>query len=68
MVERHLFQQAQRCAKPLADRRAGVFVQYLLDERLTIEGGRRDRGVGIRSKVALIHPRHECREQLALAH
>jgi len=56
MVERHLFQQAQRCAKPLADRRAGVFVQYLLDERLTIEGGRRDRGVGIRSKVALIHP------------
>ena len=66
MVECHLLEQAQRCAKLLADRRCRVIVQNLFDEEIAIEGGRRDRGVGIRSKVAPIHTRHECGEQLAL--
>jgi hypothetical protein len=68
MVECHLSQEPQRCAKLYADRRYRVLVQDLLDYEIAIEGGRRDRGVGIRSKMALIHARHECGEQLALAY
>jgi hypothetical protein len=68
MVEGHLLEQRQCCAKLLADRRACVLSQNLLDEGLAVEGGRRDRGVGVRSKVALIHPRHECGEQFSLSH
>ena len=67
MVECHLLEQSQRCAKLFADRRGRVLVQNLLDEEIAVESGRRDRGVGIRSKVALIHARHECGEQLTLA-
>jgi hypothetical protein len=67
MVEGHLLEQPQRGAKPFADRRCRVFVQNLLDQETVVEGGRRDRGVGIRSKVALIQARHESGEQLALA-
>jgi hypothetical protein len=67
MVECHLLEQPQRCAKLFADRSCRVLVQNLLDEKIVVEGGRRDRGVGIRSKVALIHARHERSEQLALA-
>ena len=68
MVECHLLQQAQRGAKLVADRRTCVLIQDPLDEEIAFEGGRRDRGVGIRSKVTPIHPRHECGEQLALSH
>jgi hypothetical protein len=67
MVECHLLEQPQRCAKLFADRGCRVLVQNLLDEKIVVEGGRRDRGVGIRSKGALIHVRHERGEQLALA-
>ena len=66
MVECHFLEQGQRGAKLLADRRARVLVQDLLDEEIAIEGRRRDRGVGVRSKVAPVHPRHERGEQLAL--
>ena len=66
MIEGHLLEQRQCRAKLLADRRACVLIQNLLDEEIAVEGRRRDRGVGIRSKVAPVHPRHECGEQLAL--
>jgi hypothetical protein len=64
VVERHLLEQAERCAKLLVDWRRGVVVQNLLCQDIAFEGGRRDRGVGVRSKQALIQPRHECGEQL----
>jgi hypothetical protein len=67
MVESHLLEQPQSQAKLLADRRCRVIVQNLLDQQIAVKSGRRDRGVGVRSKVALIQARHECREQLALA-
>ena len=55
MVEGHLLEQTERGAKRLADRRCRVIVQNLLDERIAVERGGRDRGVSVRSKVALIH-------------
>jgi len=67
MVECHLLDQRQCCAELVADRRRRVIVQNLLDQGIALERGRRDRGVGIRSKVALIQPGHERGEQLALA-
>ena len=66
MVECHLLEQSERGAKRFANRRRVVVAQNLLDEDIAVEGGRRDRGMGIRSKVALIYARHECGEQLAL--
>jgi hypothetical protein len=51
VVERHLLEQAERRAERVADRRRPVVVQDLLDEVTALEGRRRDRGVGIRSKV-----------------
>ena len=68
MIECHLLEQPKCGAKPFADRRCRVLVQDLLNQETVVERGRRDRGVGIRSKVALIHARHECGEELALAH
>lgn len=67
MVECHLLNQRQCCAEFFADRRRRVVVQNLLDQGIAMESGRRDRGVGIRSKVALIQAGHERGEQLALA-
>ena len=68
MIEGHLLEQPQRGAKPFADRRCRVLVQDLLNQEIVVESGRRDRGMRIRSKVALIHARHERGKQLALAH
>jgi hypothetical protein len=67
VVERHLPEQAKRRPKRLANRRCRVVVQDLLNEVTIVEGGRRDRGVGVRSKVTLVEARHECGEELALA-
>ena len=67
MLERHFLEQPQDCAKPFADRRCRIVVQNLLDQETAVERGRRDRGVGVRSKMALIQTGHERREQLALA-
>jgi hypothetical protein len=44
-----------------------MLVEHLLDERITLERGRRDRGVGVGSKPTLIQARYERGEQLALA-
>jgi hypothetical protein len=67
VVQRHLLEQTQRGAKLLTDRRRGVVIQDLFDEDITFESGRRDRGVGVGSKVTPVHPRHECREQFTLS-
>jgi hypothetical protein len=54
VVERDLLEQAERRAELVADRRCRVVVQDLVDEVTVVEGGRRDRGVGIRSKGTLV--------------
>jgi hypothetical protein len=45
-----------------------VVVEYLLGQSGVVESGRRDRGVGIGSKMTLVQTRHERGEQLAFAH
>jgi hypothetical protein len=67
VIERHLLQQAERCSKALVDGRRRVVVQNLSRQGVVLEGGCRDRGMGIRSKLALIQARHEGGEQLTLA-
>jgi len=67
VIERHRLQKAQDAAQLLVDRRRCVILENLLDQTVIFERGRRDRGVGIRSKVTLVQPRHESREQLALS-
>jgi hypothetical protein len=38
MVECHLLEQAQRCAKLFANRRSCVLIQNLLDKEIAVEG------------------------------
>jgi hypothetical protein len=54
VVQRHFFEKAQHRSEFLAEWRRPVIVQDLLDERLVLQRGRRDRGVSVRSKVAVI--------------
>jgi hypothetical protein len=68
VIERHFLEQAQDRAKRFPDRRGRVIVEYLLDQAVAIESRRRDRGVSVGSKVTVIHPRHERREQLTISH
>jgi hypothetical protein len=68
VVERHLFKQAQGCTELRIDRSRPVIVQDRVGQRTASEGGRRDRGVSVRSKVALIQARDECGEKLAFTH
>jgi len=56
VVERHLGEETERGAQPLVDSRRGVVVEDLFRQAVILKRGRRDRGVGIRSKVALIQP------------
>jgi len=39
----------------------------LLGEAIVVKGGRRDRGVGVRSKGAFVQARDESRKQFTLA-
>jgi hypothetical protein len=52
--ESHFFEKAQHRTQPFVDWRAGIVVEDLLREVLVAKGGRRDRGVGVRSKGALV--------------
>jgi hypothetical protein len=54
VVERHFLEQVERGAKLPVDWSRRVVVQNLLREDIASERGRRDRGVGVRSKLALI--------------
>jgi hypothetical protein len=67
MVERHFLEQAERGAKPVVYWSGRVVVQHLLCQGIVPEGGRRDRGVGVCSKMTLIQTRDERRKQLAFA-
>jgi hypothetical protein len=64
--QRHLAQEAQGGLEFGINCRGLEIVEDLFRERF-IEGDRRDRGVGIRSKHALVEPRHEGSKQLAFA-
>jgi hypothetical protein len=46
----------QRLAQLVVDRRVRMLLEDPLDERLIVERGRRDRGVGVRSKTTGIEP------------
>ena len=65
--EGHLFKQTQHSTQSFVDRRAGIVLEDLLREVVVVKSGRRDRGVGVRSKGAGVEARDERREQLALA-
>ena len=67
MTERHLLEQAKRGAEAFVDWRGRVVVEDLLDQRVVTEGGRRDRGVSVGSKMTLVQAGDERRKQFALA-
>ena len=67
VVKRHLGEEPEGGAQPLVDGRRGVVVEDLFGQRFIVESGRRDRGVGVGSKMAPIQPRDESRKQLALS-
>jgi hypothetical protein len=53
--EGHLFKKTQHRTQPLVDRRGGIVVEDLLREMIVAKSGRRDRGVGVRSKGTFVH-------------
>jgi hypothetical protein len=53
--EGHLVKKTQHCTQPFVDWRTGIVIEDLLCEVIVVKGGRRDRGVGVRSKGALVH-------------
>jgi hypothetical protein len=65
--ESHLFKETQHGAQSFGDRRGGIVVEDLLREVIVVEGRRRDRGVGVRSKGAFVQARDESRKQFTLA-
>jgi hypothetical protein len=67
VIQRHLFQEAERGAELVVNRRGGVIVQDLPDEVIVVEGRCRDRGMSVRSKVTLIQPRYKGGEELAVS-
>ena len=67
VVERHLFEKAQHCTQSLVDGRGPIVIEDLPCEMFVVKGGRRDRGVGVRSKETCVQARHERRKQLTLA-
>ena len=67
VIECHLLEKAQYGPQPIVDRRADVVIEDLLCKVVVVKSGRRDRGVGVRSKGAGVEARDERREQLALA-
>jgi hypothetical protein len=55
MRECHLFEKTQHRTQSFIDRRADIVLEDLLREVIVVKGGRRDRGVGVRSKGAVVH-------------
>lgn len=53
--EGHLFKKTQHRTQSFVDRRAGIVVEDLLREMIVVKSGRRDRGVGVRSKGTFVH-------------
>ena len=60
-LKRHLPQEQERRGQLWIERRRLEIVKHTLSQCF-IERDRRDRGVGIRSKLALIEPRDKCRK------
>jgi hypothetical protein len=54
MIKCHRLEQPKRGSELVVNRRRGVVVQHLLCQAFAFQGRRRDRGVCVRSKVALI--------------
>ncbi len=67
MIQRHLSQEPERRPQFGVDRGRGIIVQYLLNQVGVLKGVRRNCGVGVGSKLALVETRNECGKQLALA-
>ena len=67
MRERHLFKKTEHRTQSFVDRCGGVVLEDLLCEAIVVKGGRRDRGVGVRSKGAFVQARDESRKQFTLA-
>ena len=64
--QRHFLQEAERRPQLWTNRRRLEVIQHLARDG-GVEGNRRDRGVCVGSKVAMIDSRDERREQLPLA-
>jgi hypothetical protein len=67
MIQCHCLEEAEHGTQPFFNRCARIVIEDLLRDEFVVKGGRRDRGVGIRSKVAGIEAGHERRKELPLA-
>jgi hypothetical protein len=54
VIERHLFEEAQYSTESFVDGRVRIVVEDLPCEVFVVKGGRRDRGVGVRSKETCV--------------
>jgi hypothetical protein len=52
--ERHLFEKTEHRTQSFVDGRAGIVIEDVLREVSVVKGGRRDRGVALRSKGAFV--------------
>ena len=65
--KRERFEESEHRPELLVDRRGRVIREHE-PRRIVLERRLRDRGVSVGSEDALVEPRHERREELALTH